>query len=162
MNDNFEYKTIFNMRFELRMGGVDNIQKYSDESVVKMYNEMFGNGKTYAGIDKNALHVHYYKTENKKKPSGQTASVFPTKDEIIKTLYQCAIIEKTNEGTEMKRVFADEADAILKLFKGCDSLFTKDNLFESFVAGDTEGMRTDNDANREEFQNGLICGLTPN
>jgi hypothetical protein len=44
----------------------------------------------------------------------------PTKDEIIKTLYQCAKSEKTDEGVVMKRVFEKEAEAILSLITGND------------------------------------------
>lgn len=40
----------------------------------------------------------------------------PTKEEIIRCLYNCAKISQDDEGVHMERTFEKEAEAILKLF----------------------------------------------
>ena len=40
----------------------------------------------------------------------------PAKEQIIKTLYECAKITETKDGIEMQRTFEKEADAIIKLY----------------------------------------------
>jgi hypothetical protein len=52
MKSNSEHKTIRDMRFELRMSGIDNIKDYSDIEVVELFNNKFGRDKTYIGIDR--------------------------------------------------------------------------------------------------------------
>lgn len=58
MNSNSEYRTIRDMRFELRMSGVDNIKDYTDEEVVELFNKTFGKGK-YIGIDSDGKNINY-------------------------------------------------------------------------------------------------------
>ncbi len=52
IDSNSEYRTIRDMRFELRMSGIDNIKDYSDIEVVELFNNKFGRDKTYIGIDR--------------------------------------------------------------------------------------------------------------
>jgi len=42
----------------------------------------------------------------------------PSKEQIKKALYECAIITRTDEGVKMERIFDREADAMIKLFTG--------------------------------------------
>jgi hypothetical protein len=59
MNSNSEHRTIRDMRFELRMSGIDNIKDYSDIEVVELFNNKFGRDKTYIGIDREGKDVNY-------------------------------------------------------------------------------------------------------
>ncbi len=52
MKNNQKYMTIFNMRFELRIIGMKNIQNYTDIEVVLLYNENFGRNTNFVGIDR--------------------------------------------------------------------------------------------------------------
>ena len=56
---NYEYKTIFNIRYELRIIGFNNIHYYSDIEVVKLYNNHFSNDINYIGIDKAGQLINY-------------------------------------------------------------------------------------------------------
>lgn len=53
-----EYRTILDMRFELRMSGVNNIQNFNDKQVVELFNLTFSTYKK--GIDINGDVVPYY------------------------------------------------------------------------------------------------------
>lgn len=59
MNSNIEYRTIRDMRFELRMSGVDNIQNFNDTQVVELFNSTFATNKKYIGIDVNGVNIDY-------------------------------------------------------------------------------------------------------
>lgn len=59
MNSNIEYRTIRDMRFELRMIGVDNIQNFNDRQVVELFNLTFATDKKCIGIDINGVNIDY-------------------------------------------------------------------------------------------------------
>lgn len=59
MNSNIKYRTIRDMRFDLRMSGVDNIQKFNDRQVVELFNLTFVTDKKYIGIDVNGVNIDY-------------------------------------------------------------------------------------------------------
>ena len=42
----------------------------------------------------------------------------PSKEQIKKALYECAITTQTDEGVKMERIFDKEVNAILKLLTG--------------------------------------------
>jgi len=48
---NCKYMTVYNMRFYLRLLGIKNIHKISDQSVVNMYNKFFIPLKNVIGIN---------------------------------------------------------------------------------------------------------------
>ena len=51
-----KHRTIRDMRFELRMLDIENIHDFSDEEVVQLFNDKFGNGKNFVGIDRDGGH----------------------------------------------------------------------------------------------------------